>query len=237
MKKTTCVLLLAAFGCGGGQKQTEDSIGQSTADPHRETGSDLDVEDAGAKRPVEPPVERRLPPSGIIFVMNNTHSDELVFNTDRGWGANILAFSGKPPKAVSIIPFAKYCTSACDASAEELCPFCPEPEKLKDIRESQHLEHIAAGASLEVPWDGKVRVYEKTRGVRDGKKRRCECYRVQDAVAGTYQVRACGLRLTKSAKERSQLQCVDATMALPAQGQRIEFRFDAPKPPKKAKGK
>src|SRR5262249_39994711 len=139
---------------------------------------------------------------------------------------------GKPPKAVSIIPFAKHCTSPCDAPAEELCPYCPEPEKVKDILESQQMQKVAPGTNLEVPWDGKVHVYEKATGVRDGKKRRCECYRVKEPPAGTYQVKACGLRLTKSATARSQLQCVESAMTVPAEGaQRVEFSFGAPKAP------
>jgi hypothetical protein len=238
MKNTTLFVLLGALSCGGGQKPGDERLG-SDADP---TGagstSDLDVEprDAGTTSPKPETLETAPPAAAVTFVMNNTYSEELVFNMDRGWGANILAFRGKPPKAVSIIPFAKYCTAACDAPADERCPFCPEPETLKDKKESQHFEHVASGGHLEVPWDGKVHVYSKTQGVREGKKRRCECYRVEDAQPGTYQVKACGLRLTKTANQRSQLQCVEASLTVPASApERVEFQFDAPKTPGKRK--
>src|SRR5690348_14652975 len=100
MNKTIFSLVVAAslLGCGGGQSQPEDPVGESKGNStaHEEHGTG---EDPAGKQPetnpVPPPVQ-----NGIVFVMNNTHSEDLVFNMDRGWGANILAFSGKPPKAV-----------------------------------------------------------------------------------------------------------------------------------------
>ena len=71
-----------------------------------------------------------------------------------------------------------------------------------------------------------VFVYEKTRGKRKGKRRGCECHRTEPAPPGTYTVRACGLRLTKSAERRTQLQCVNGEMTLPASSpQVIELDF------------
>ncbi len=97
------------------------------------------------------------------------------------------------------------------------------------------METVAAGEELEVPWDGKIFVYERGRGKR---KERCECHRTQEAPAGTYTVKACGLRLTTTAEERSQLQCVEGEMTLPAEpGLRVELDFAAPRAVKKKKRK
>jgi hypothetical protein len=87
---------------------------------------------------------------------------------------------------------------------------------------------VGPGDEIEVPWDGRIFQYERTRGRRKGKRRRCECHRTEPAPTGIYTVRACGLRLTRSATRRSQLQCETAEMRLPAAGQRIEFDFGAP---------
>ncbi|MEM9493768.1 MAG: hypothetical protein AAGC55_31770, partial [Myxococcota bacterium] len=90
-------------------------------------------------------------------------------------------------------------------------------------------EIVAPGASYDVPWDGQVYVYKKTRGSRDGKRVRCECFDKEPVPDETYTVRACGLRLTKSAKKSTRLQCVEGSMSFPATGpQVIELDFAAP---------
>ena len=44
-----------------------------------------------------------------------------------------------------------------------------------------------------MPWDGKVFVYEKTRGGEHNKK--CECWRRAEAPPADYTVKACGFRV------------------------------------------
>ena len=169
----------------------------------------------------------------VTFVMVNSHSEELAFNMDRGWQPNLFAYRGKPPRAKWILMFPKHCAASCEAPAAKRCPTCEEPDKPKQQIAAQKFEKVAPGDEIEVPWDGLVFVYERTRGRRNGKRRRCECHRTEPAPPGTYTVKACGLRLTKSAEKRSQLQCVEGEMTLPASGsQRIELDFGAPPGPR-----
>jgi hypothetical protein len=173
------------------------------------------------------------PPAAVTFVLKNSHDQELAFNMDLGWQPNLFAYTGKPPKAKSILMFPKFCTASCEVAAAERCPTCPQPEKAKDILAAQKMEKVAPGEELEVPWDGQMFVYEKGRGKR---KQTCECHRTEPAPEGTYTVKACGLRLTTSAEERSQLQCVEGEMTLPSdEPLRVELDFAAPKTPAKKK--
>ncbi len=160
----------------------------------------------------------------VIFRMVNTSDIDLVFSIDHGWQPNVLPFYGVKPNAVSIIPFPKHCTAACDA--EELCPVCEEPTKPKEVREAEQRVIVPPGESYDLPWDGEEFIYQRT-----GPKRRgCECYTKAPAPPQEYTVRACGLRLTTTPKQPSKLQCVDAPMTLPFEGQQIiEFQF--PKAP------
>jgi hypothetical protein len=164
----------------------------------------------------------------VTFVLKNSHRQELVFNMDRGWQPNLFAYRGKPPHAKWILMFPKHCAASCDASEGKRCPACREPEARDELK-AQKLARVAPGDEIEVPWDGRVYRYEKARGKRKGKRLRCECHRTEPAPPGTYTVRACGLRLTKSATQRSQLQCETAQMTLPPSGPlRVEFDFGAP---------
>ena len=87
-------------------------------------------------------------------------------------------------------------------------------------------EVVAPGASLDLPWDGQVFVYEKTRGAN---RQRCECYRTEEVPPETYTVKVCGLRLTKSAAKSTKLQCAETTMTVPAdEPQVITVEFPAP---------
>jgi hypothetical protein len=196
-------MLVLAIGCGS--KQTPDPvIGQSTSegDPSEPYDMDARLAQDGSQAPPLPEVAP-IPAPLVTFVVENTHTEELVFNLDHGWGGSVLAYSGTPPKAVSILPFPKHCTSACDAPPEGLCPVC-EPEKLDDIRTAQKLERVAPGATLEIPWDGQVHTYQKT---RDAKNKRCQCYTKGPVPPAEYTINICGLRLTQEAKKSSQLQC------------------------------
>jgi hypothetical protein len=161
-------------------------------------------------------------------VLRNSHDVDLAFNMDYGWQPNLFAYTGKPPRAVSILMFPKFCTASCEASSEERCPVCEQPEKASDVLAAQKLERVAPGEELEVPWDGQVFLYQKTKA----RKARCECHRTEPAPEGTYTVKACGLRLTTTAEERSRLQCVEGEMTLPAEEPlRVELDFGAPSMP------
>ncbi len=234
--KTTFVLatLVLALGCGGGQSTNSKNgnLGQSSK------GDDLDDNGAtgtgggqeGEGQEPETTTEPEKPADPVTFVIKNSGAEDLVFSTDKGWQPIIFAFSGKPPKAKPIIMFPKFCTSSCDAEPEERCPFCPEPEKVKEIRAAEKREIVAPGKTLEVGWDAEVFVYERTKGKRDGRTKRCDCYRKEPVAAETYTVRVCGLRVTKVAEERSKLQCVDGTMTLPTEEPlRVELDFPDPK--------
>lgn len=233
------ILMLAAASCGGSQDKVGttpvgESQGSSAAD-------DLDVPDEGAQSAggskagqggdtgSTGQIKSAEPRPPVTFKLVNSADEDLVFSVDKGWQPVIFAFSGKPPNAKSILMFPTFCTASCDAAESDRCPYCPAPEKVKDIKAAEKREVVAASAALEVPWDGQIYVYEKTRGTQDGKSKKCDCYRRQAAPEGAYTVRACGLRITKSAKSSTKYQCVEAAMQLPAATpQVIELVFPKP---------
>jgi hypothetical protein len=228
----TAGLIAAVLACGG-SKQSGAAGGGGLG----EGGGDVDTGDRGTE-PGEDglPPDAAPPPAPVTFVLKNSHTEDLAFNMNKGWQPNLIAFSGKPPKAKSILMFATHCTASCEASDEERCPLCEEPETAKAKIEAQKFETVAAGAELEVPWDGKVFVYEKTVGRQSGKKKKCQCYRTEEVPPGTYTVRAVGLRLTKQVGQNTQTQIVDSEMTLPADEPiRIELDFGAPVVPGKKK--
>ena len=220
---TASALLLA---CGGGKSSDAGGTGSSTGESTSEGGGGTSAPggDAGPTEAAAP--DAGPPPAAVTFVFKNSHTEELAFSMNKGWGANIFAFTGKPPKATSYVLFPAYCTAACEAPDEERCPFCPEPETAKEKIAAQKFEKVAPDGTLEVPWDGKALVYEKCKGTRDGKTKKCQCYRQSDPPPGEYTVRVCGLRLTKEVGTDSTLQCVDSTVTLPTD--RIEVDFPAP---------
>ena len=243
MKRIKLVVFLAAvaIGCGGAtpDQSTGPKVGEST-------GDDLDVDKQdpcaadgtgdGSTGPKEGAADGGekpgpdTPAAPVTFVMKNTGSEDLVFNMDKGLQPVIFAFSGKPPKAKPIIMFPKFCTASCDAPEEGRCPYCPQPTKVRDIRAAEKREVVAPGKSFEAPWDAEVFVYKRTRGKRDGRTKRCECYTKEPVKPETYTVRACGLRVTKEAQKRSKYQCVDGTMTLPSEEPiRVELSFPDPK--------
>jgi hypothetical protein len=213
-----------ALGCGGSQAPA-----QSPGDTHA-TGEDVDEVPAGMGEEATEPVEEAAPEAPqppVTFRLVNRASEDLVFSIEKGWQTSFIVFSGKPPNAKSILMFPKFCTASCDVAAEEVCPVCEEPEKVKDVKAAEQHQVVASGASLDVPWDGQVFVYEKTRGAR--KSQRCDCYRTQEVPPETYTVKVCGLRLTKSAAKSTKLQCAETTMTVPAdQPQVITVEFPAP---------
>jgi hypothetical protein len=232
-------LLVLALGpaCGGGSKQGEaKEPGERHskargADEATEGGDEGEAGEGEATAEGESEGETEEgtteegPPPAVTFVLKNSDEAlELAFNMDLGWQPNLFAYRGKPPKAVSILMFPKFCTESCDMAASQRCPTCEQPEGTKDILAAQKMEKVAPGEELEVPWDGQMFVYEKTRA----RKTQCECHRTEAAPAGTYTVKACGLRLTTTAEERSRLQCAEARMKLPSEEpQRVELDFGA----------
>ena len=112
--------------------------------------------------------------------------------------------------------FPTHCTAGCESGEDDICPYCPEPERVKDIKAAEQHDHIAPGDMREVAWDGQQHVYEKCRGKRNGKKVRCKCFKKAETPAETYTVKACGLRKTQTAKSSSKYQCVESQMVLPS---------------------
>ncbi len=245
----TTALASVTVSCGGGQKsQTQpnptsdlDDSTLKTADPvsqvasEASAGTDLNeqgegtgggtVDDSGNST-TEPTA-----PAGpaVTFEIKNSFSKDLVFNLDAGWAAGILVFSGTPPNAVSILPFAKHCTAACDADSSKRCPVCKEPSSIEAIRKAEKREVVAAGGTHEVVWDtAEVYTYKKTKA----KGRKCDCHQIEPVPDGRYTVRACGLRLSQKHRQKSVFQCVtvEDAVTFPADGpQRVVLDFGNPK--------
>jgi hypothetical protein len=214
------------LGCGGAQAPAQSSPGDTHAAGESD---DIDVVPAGMGEGEEPvqDIAPAPPQPPVTFRLVNSASEDLVFSVEKGWQTSFIAFSGTPPKATPIVMFSKFCTASCDVAAEEVCPTCAAPEKVNDVKAAEQREVVAPGASLDVPWDGQVFVYEKARGAR--RSQRCECYRTQEVPPETYTVRVCGLRLTKTASKSTKLQCVDTSMTVPAdEPQTITVEFPAP---------
>ncbi|ACY16955.1 hypothetical protein [Haliangium ochraceum] len=228
----TVFLVSVLLGCGGAQTSAESAPGDTHASA---PGDDLDLpaamdgdspdgqsETGEAAAVVEEPAL-------VTFRMVNTADEDLAFSVEKGWQTVFIAFSGKPPNAKPIVMFPKHCTASCALSAEEVCPVCAAPETVNEVKAAEERQIVAAGASLDVPWDGQIYVYEKTKGTRNGRKQSCECFETAEVPPETYTVRACGLRITKTAKSSTKLQCADASMTMPTdEPQVVTFEFPAP---------
>jgi hypothetical protein len=226
MRNLLMILMFAAAACGGTQDSVASTpVGEGGSSPA--TDEPGEAAEGGAGQAGKEASAASAAPA-VTFRLKNTAKEELVFSLDKGWQPVIFAFSGKPPKATPILMFPKFCTASCDLDEAERCPHCVEPDKVKDIKAAEKREVVAPGATLDVPWDGQVHVYENTRGKREGKSVKCECFRKQPVPAETYTVRACGLRITKSAKSSTRYQCVEATMSFPAEGPQV-VELDFPK--------
>jgi hypothetical protein len=156
----------------------------------------------------------------VTFQLHNSHDVPLEFSIEKGWSLIVSGYSGKPPKATPIILFPSYCTASCDA--DEQCPTCEKPEGVKEEKEAENRIAIEPGQTHELAWDGQVHAYEKV-------KRSCQCYRKQPVPPETYTLRACGLRVTKSAKKTSKFQCVTTEVQLPPEAP-TTIKFDFGKP-------
>src|SRR5262249_29944559 len=144
------------------------------------------LEEKFAPRPTAPK------PEGRSIELKNDGDGGLAFGTTKGWGLVVIAYTGKPPKAKSVQLFESYCTASCATPDAEICPVCKEPKNKKEELAMAKTESAASGGSIKVPWDGKVFVYEKTKG-----KHHCKCWNKVDPPAETYTVRACGRRPAK----------------------------------------
>lgn len=227
--------LLVALSCGGKQSQDTETGGSKGNDS---VADDLDVPEGlgggengsdgtGDGQAESPAPAGDQPP--VTFRLENGAESELAFSLDRGWQPVIFAYSGTPPNAKGILMFPKFCTAACDAGEDAVCPVCAQPERVKDIKAAEKREILGPGDTLDVPWDGEIFKYKKTRGKQNGKRASCDCYSKAEVPPETYTVKACGLRITKSAKKASKLQCVEGTMSFPSDGpQVVELKFPKP---------
>lgn len=210
----TSTLFCGALSCGGSKSGGGTGPGQShsTADGDGPS-DDIDSETGGSF--ADAGATSSEPQAPVTFVITNSHSEDLSLNMDKGWQAVISAYSGQVPNAKSMLMFPTHCTASCDSAPEEICPVCEELVRAKDIKAAEKHDEVAPGESREVPWDGMAFTYKKAKGTRDGKKARCECYETVEPQPETYTIQACGLRKTKTSKERSKYQCVQSTLTLP----------------------
>ncbi len=229
MTQTLLASMMAlVLACGGGGQSTKD---QNIGDTHATSDDDGDVPLAGRTGDTGDTGDQ-APQSRVVFQIVNSGSTQLSFNMNKGWQPVIFAWSGERGRGAKPIEmFARHCTASCDLGEEEICPYCPPPENNKAARAAQKYEHVPAGETLDVPWDGQVFKYEKTRGVTNGKKSRCKCHRMDDPLPEDYTVMVCGMLLTAKANVRSKQQCVEAKMTLPAQQTPMTVSFDFPDPP------
>jgi hypothetical protein len=230
---SSAALAVALLACGGG-KAAPVPENPGTSHVTSDEPGDAPPTDAaaGGETPTTPetpaePAEPVPPASPFTFVLSNTAEEDLVFSMDKGWQPVLFAYSGKPPKAVPILMFSKWCTETCEADDEARCPSCPQPEKPRDIAAAEKREVAAAGSEVRVPWDGQVFVYEKTRA--SGK--RCECWKRAEPPAGEYTVKACGFRVSREPSKPSKMQCAETTMTLPPAATPVTVSLEFPAVP------
>ena len=96
LRHTAVGLTLLALACGGGKSEAS-----GPTEPGESGGGDLETPTGGGGEPGADAgaTEPTGPAAPVTFVLKNSHTDELAFNMDRGWGINIFAYTGKPPKA------------------------------------------------------------------------------------------------------------------------------------------
>lgn len=165
----------------------------------------------------------------VTFELHNSDDNDIEFSYEKGWALVVSGYTGTPPNATPIILFPKFCTASCDAGEDAVCPVCEGPENAKAEREAETRQVVTPGTSFELAWDGNVHVYQKTTGTQGNKTRGCQCYTKQPVTAGNYTLRACGIRVTKSAKKTSKFQCVTTQVDLPPPAP-TTVKFDFAKP-------
>jgi hypothetical protein len=226
---------------GGGPEVTgELGVGPGPGGPGGAAAPDAGV--GGARAIPAPLPDAGPPPPPYTFEINNTGASELHFALDKGWQTALFAYTGKPPKAKSVLLFPTWCTESCDADVGAMCPVCKEPKEPKDIKKWEKAETkrevVAAGGTFKLEWDGKVYVYEKAPKEAAKKKKSCQCWRKVDAAPETYTVKACGLRPDRTAGKSSTPMCAESQMTVPGPSPATTVRLDFPDPPApKKKGK
>ncbi len=217
MSRASLAFVLVASACGGGQAQTPPPAapGEAHATPPVAAPDVAPSAPGEATAPPPPttptPPEQPTPPppvAGTTIELKNDGEGDLLFSTTKGWQSLVFAYTGKPPKAKSVMLFEGYCTASCD-SGDKVCPVCPEPKNKKEELAMAKSETAAAGGSIKVPWDGKIFVYEKAGG-----KHHCKCWRKVDPPADTYTIKACGLRPSKEPGKPSKPVCSETQAAL-----------------------
>jgi hypothetical protein len=244
--RTFRILAVLAFaaGCGGGGKKDTSEPGGSHETPPGggENGTTPPGGAAADAGPGEAMLPDAAPPRApVVFVLKNDGKTDLTFALDKGWGGSIYAYSGKPPKAQSVLVFPRYCTAACDGSGEGgvVCPTCKEAEDPKERQKEEKAETVrqvvTAGSSYELAWDGQIIGYEKASKEARGKNKKCECWKKEPAPPAEYTVRACALRTTTAVGQTSKMECVEGTVTLPvAEGSSTDVVLTfADKPPGK----
>src|SRR5688500_1385678 len=214
--KSFVLVALAAVACGGSKPQvSEPTPGEqhATAPPSPDQPAPAPGEPPGP-RPEAPPGEAvMVPPTpveGTVIELKNEAEVPLNFGTTKGWGPVVFAYTGKPPKAKSVILFESACTASCDSAPEALCPECKAPETKKEELAMAKLESVPPGSTLRVPWDGKIRVYEGAPGGKKG----CKCFRTIEPPEGAYTVKACGLRPPKEPGKPSTPVCTETPVTV-----------------------
>lgn len=221
------VIVAALVGCGGTKgKPEEPTLGTTHAPPVEEddpAAAAPATQGEPGEEPEPPDAEMPVPPEPQVpvrFELKNEGKGELVFALDKGWTAAIFAYSGKPPKARSVLLYPKWCTETCDAQGDAVCPTCKieeDPKKRQQQEEEEtRREVVAGGATFVLDWDGQVFQYEPAPSAARKKKKKCECWRKVPPPAETYTIKACGLRMASGAGRTSKMQCAEAQVVLPA---------------------
>lgn len=232
--------------CGGAQKTDDDidegdepiaTVGQSTADPGDDPMAADPVVDPSTGEPVAEPEEdeewevERSEPMAVTFRITNSGADDLTFSIDKGWQPVIFGMAGKKP----LVLFPRACMSACDAAEEEVCPYCPTPDKPREEAAAEQRVVVAPGETFEKGWDGMALAFEKTQGITDGAPSDCLCFSASEPEPAEYTIKACGFRVTDEPNKPSKLQCVETKLTLPLAETPtvVELDFPTPAPKKK----
>ena len=231
------LLLLAQASCGGARTgESGDTPGQT----HSTAIGDGEIGLEGGGDDVETPLTSTAEPAAdagvtapaapVTFVLTNSGTDNLYINMDKGWQAVIYAYSGQPPNAKPMVMFAPHCTASCDAAAEDLCPVCEAPQRVKEIKAAENHDELEPGQSREVSWNLEAFTSKRTKkGKRDGRRVSCNCFNTAEPTPATYTIKACALRKTQSAKSRSLYQCAESTLTLPVtEPVKVELDFGNP---------
>src|SRR6266545_4372253 len=107
------IAVLALVACGGGGKKDSNEPGGSHETPPGggegggEGGAGGEtLLDGGVAGPMAP--DAAPPRAPVVFLIKNEGKTDLTFALDKGWGGSIFAYSGKPPKAKTVLVFPRY---------------------------------------------------------------------------------------------------------------------------------